>query len=197
MACRNLCIFNFYLITSAVVKCPQSTFQMINTIFWHAVYTKPRWEKKVAALLEAKGITYYCPLNKVIKQWSDRKKTVMEPLFKSYVFIQVEENKKWELLKIPGILSYVTWLGKPAKIKNSEIETIRKFLKEFIAVEVVDLNLAVNGTVKVKQGALMDYQGILLHISGNRASVRIQSMGVELTTIIDKKNLEMVATQNH
>jgi transcription antitermination factor NusG len=170
---------------------------MINTIFWYAVYTKPRWEKKVAALLEAEGITYYCPLNKVVKQWSDRKKTVMEPLFKSYVFIQVEEKKKWEILKVPGILNYVTWLGKPAKIKNSEIDTIRKFLKEFIDVQVVNLNLAVNGTVKVKQGALMDYQGILLHISGNRASVKIQSMGVELTTIIDKKNLEMVSSQNH
>jgi transcription antitermination factor NusG len=167
---------------------------MTNNNFWYAVYTKPRWEKKVAALLEEKGITYYCPLNKVIKQWSDRKKTVMEPLFKSYVFIQVEESKKWEILKISGIFSYVTWLGKPAKIKNSEIDTIRKFLKEFVSVEVMDLNLAVNGTVKVKQGALMDYQGILLHISGNRASVRIQSMGVELTTIIDKKNLEMVSS---
>ena len=51
--------------------------------WWHAVYTKPRWEKKVAALLDAKGIEYYCPLNRVVKQWSDRKKTVLEPLFKS------------------------------------------------------------------------------------------------------------------
>jgi transcription antitermination factor NusG len=170
---------------------------MDNTIFWHAVYTKPRWEKKVAALLEAKGIPYYCPLNKVVKQWSDRKKTVLEPLFKSYVFIQVEGSKKWEILKIPGIFNYVTWLGKPAKIKDSEIETIRKFLKEFDTVEVVEVNLAVNATVKVKQGVLMNYQGILLNISGNRASVKIESMGLQLTTVIDKKNLEMVTTQNH
>ncbi|MEI9958604.1 MAG: transcription termination/antitermination NusG family protein [Ferruginibacter sp.] len=67
---------------------------MENTTYWHAVYTKPRWEKKVAALLEARGIEYYCPLNKVVKQWSDRKKVVLEPLFKSYVFVHVEEAKK-------------------------------------------------------------------------------------------------------
>jgi transcription antitermination factor NusG len=165
-----------------------------NHTYWHAVYTKPRWEKKVAALLEAKGIEYYCPLNKVVKQWSDRKKTVLEPLFKSYVFVQVAEEKKWDLLNIAGIINYVTWLGKPAKIKEDEIETIRKFLKEFESVEVVDGSLEVNGTVKVKQGVLMNYEGILLHVYGNRASVKIDSMGLQLITTIDKKNLEKVAS---
>jgi transcription antitermination factor NusG len=163
-----------------------------NNSHWHAVYTKPRWEKKVAASLEAKGIEYYCPLTKVVKQWSDRKKTVMEPLFKSYVFVQVAADKKWELLKIDGIINYVTWLGKPANIKESEIITIRKFLKEFKMVEVVQDAIEINKRVKVKQGVLMDYHGILLRISGNRASVRIESMGLQLITTIDKKNLEKV-----
>jgi transcription antitermination factor NusG len=169
---------------------------MENNSWWHAVYTKPRWEKKVAALLEAKGIEYYCPLNKVVKQWSDRKKTVLEPLFKSYVFIQVPDEKKWEVLNINGIINYVTWLGKPAKIKESEIATIRKFLKEFSSVEVVEGVLEINSRVKVKQGALMNYHGILLQISGNRASVKIESMGLQLTTLIDKKNLEIVDSRN-
>jgi transcription antitermination factor NusG len=167
---------------------------MENNSWWHAVYTKPRWEKKVAALLEAKGIEYYCPLNKVVKQWSDRKKTVFEPLFKSYVFIQAPDEKKWEVLNINGIINYVTWLGKPAKIKESEIATIRKFLKEFSSVEVVEGPLHINDRVKVKQGALMNYHGILLQISGNRASVKIESMGLQLTTLIDKKNLEIVSS---
>ncbi len=168
---------------------------MENNSWWHAVYTKPRWEKKVAALLEAKGIEYYCPLNKVVRQWSDRKKTVLEPLFKSYVFIQVPDEKKWEVLNVNGIINYVTWLGKPAKIKESEIATIRKFLKEFSSVEVVDGPLEINSRVKVKQGALMNYHGILLQISGNRASVKIESMGLQLTTLIDKKNLEIAGSE--
>ena len=160
--------------------------------YWHALYTKPRWEKKVADLLDAKGVEHYCPLNKVIKQWSDRKKVVLEPLFKSYVFVKVDEAKKWDLLKIAGVLNYVTWLGKPAKIKETEIDTIRRFLKEFKTVEVVNDMLEVNARVKVKQGALMDYQGILIHISGNKASVRIESMGLQLITLVDKKNLELI-----
>jgi transcription antitermination factor NusG len=169
---------------------PKKLTMRENNNYWHAVYTRPRWEKKVAAALEAKGIEYYCPLTKVVKQWSDRKKTVLEPLFKSYVFVQVAADKKWELLKITGILNYVTWLGKPANIKESEINAIRRFLKEFKNVEVLQDLLEVNTAVKVKQGVLMDYHGILLRISGNRASVRIESMGLQLITTIDKKNLE-------
>ncbi len=158
--------------------------------YWYVVYTKPRWEKKVASLLEARGIVYYCPLNKVIKQWSDRKKVVLEPLFKSYVFLKVEEEKKWDILKFEGILSYVKWLGKPAKIRETEIENIRKFLKEFETVEVVDERLEINARVKVRQGALMNYQGILMYLSGNKACVKIESMGLQLITYFDKKNLE-------
>ncbi len=169
---------------------------MENNTWWHAVYTKPRWEKKVAALLDEKGIEYYCPLNKVVKQWSDRKKTVLEPLFKSYVFVKIAEDKKWDILAINGIINYVTWLGKPAKIKESEIATIRKFLKEFNYVEVVETNLEINAAVKIKQGVLMNYQGIIMQITGNRATVKIESMGLQLTTLIEKKNLEILAAQH-
>src|SRR3954452_20511264 len=105
--------------------------QLKENPYWFAVVTRPRWEKKIAKRLEEKGIEYYCPLNKVVKQWSDRKKVVLEPLFKSYVFIKVAEEKKWDIKKIPGILNYVYWLGKPAQIREEEIITIKKFLSEF------------------------------------------------------------------
>lgn len=160
--------------------------------YWYAVYTKPRWEKKVASMLEAQGIEYYCPLNKVVKQWSDRKKTVLEPLFKSYVFVQVEEKQKWDLLKINGIVNYVHWLGKPAKIKESEIETVKKFLNEFSGVEVVDETSPIHSKVKIKHGVLMNYRGILMEVSGNKAIVKIESMGLQLTAVFDKKNLELI-----
>src|SRR5450759_4619611 len=92
---------------------------------WYAVSTRPRWEKKVAQVLDTKGIENYCPLNKVVKQWSDRKKIILEPIFRGYVFVKVEEQKKWDIKKIDGILNYVYWLGKPAKIKEEEINTIK------------------------------------------------------------------------
>ena len=163
-----------------------------HSTFWYAVYTRPRWEKKVAGLLHDKGIEHYCPLNKVTRQWSDRKKVVMEPLFKGYVFVQVAEDKKWELMNINGIVNYVYWLGKPAKIRESEIATIRKFLNEFSEVEVIEGTLPVNATVRIKQGVLMNYHGILLELQGNKAKVKIESMGLQLSAFFDRKNLEVV-----
>lgn len=162
-------------------------------LHWFAVYTKPRWEKKVATILEEQGIENYCPLNKVVKQWSDRKKIVLEPIFKSYVFVRVPEAEKWELRNVNGIINFVYWLGKPARIKDEDIFTIRKFLNEFSEVAVEETpKLAVNSKVRIKQGVLMNYHGILVEISGNRAKVKIESMGIQLSAQFDRKNLEPV-----
>ena len=159
---------------------------------WYAVNTRPRWEKKVAQILDTKGIENYCPVNKVVKQWSDRKKIILEPIFKCYVFVKVEEQKKWDVKRIDGILNYVYWLGKPAKIKEEEINTIKKFLHEFSDVAVEQIGLHVNQKVRIRQGVLMNYEGILLELSGSRAFVKIESMGLQLSAHFDKKNLENI-----
>ena len=162
------------------------------TSYWYAVHTKPRWEKKVAALLGEQGIEHYCPLNKVVRQWSDRKKKILEPLFKGYVFVKPAEEARWDILKTNGIVNYVHWLGKPAKIRDSEIDIIRRFLHEFEDIEVTEMAVRVNSTVQVKQGVLMNYKGIVLELHGNRAKVQIASMGIQLSAFFDKKNLEIV-----
>lgn len=159
---------------------------------WYAVYTKPRWEKKIAQKLQEKGITGYCPLNRVTRQWSDRKKVVLEPLFKGYVFVQIEDERKWDVKTVNGVLNYVYWNGKVAIVRDEEIETIRKFLNEFSDVEVREYTFEVNKKVRIKQGVLMNHEGILLEISGNRARVKIESMGMELSAIFEKSNLEPV-----
>ena len=159
---------------------------------WYAVYTKPRWEKKVAKLLDEKGIENYCPLNKVVKQWSDRKKVIMEPIFKSYVFVRVEDKDKFELKNISGILNFVYWLGKPAIVRDQDIDIIRKFLNEFGEVTVSEIDqFKVNAKVRVKQGIMMNYHGLLVEVMGNKAKVKIESMGIYLFAQFDKKNLEL------
>ena len=159
---------------------------------WYAVYTKPRWEKKVAAMLLEAGIENYCPINKVTRQWSDRKKVVLEPVFKGYVFVKVEEQKKWEVKSIPGILNFVYWLGKPAVIRDEEIDVIRKFLNEFNDVQVESKGLVVNSEVRIKQGVLMNYHGVIVEVIGSRAVVKIDSLDLQLSAHFDKKNLEII-----
>src|SRR6185369_1134152 len=98
---------------------------------WFAVYTKPRWEKKVSVFFTERGIESYCPLNKVHKQWSDRVKLVEEPLFKSYVFVHIPKNGQAAVRLVNGVLNFVYWLGKPAVIKQVEIDRIKRFLNEY------------------------------------------------------------------
>ena len=81
--------------------------------------------------MTSRGLESYCPLNKVRKQWSDRIKLVEEPLFKSYVFVHVPEEDQTRVRMVDGVLNYVYWQGKPAVIKEKEIEDIRRFLNEY------------------------------------------------------------------
>jgi transcription antitermination factor NusG len=156
------------------------------------VYTRPRWEKKIATLLDNRGIENYLPLNKVLKQWSDRKKMVQEPLFKGYLFIKISEKDKWDVKLVDGILNYVHWLGKPAVVKESDIENIKKFLQEFDNVQVVDKLLQKGDAVIVQQGIMMNYKGIILEVLHNKAIVNIDSMGIKLNATFDLNKLQTV-----
>ena len=159
---------------------------------WYAVYTKPRWEKKICAQLEKKGLVYYCPMNKVRRKWSDRYKVIEEPLFKSYVFVQVSEEEKTRVRLTDGVVNFLYWNGKPGVIKDEEIEVIRKFLNEYEQVEARPLSLAAGEKVRVKTGLLMDKEGIVIKVLNNRAFVVLESLWYELTAQFEKNNLEPV-----
>ena len=159
------------------------------TSHWYAIYTKPRWEKKVHALLTGKKLESYCPLNKVTKKWSDRVKTVEEPLFKSYVFVHINEEEQSKVRMTAGVMNFVYWLGKPAVIPAREIETIRKFLNEYENVIAEPLQLKKDARVTIKQGLFMDHEAKVLKIEGNRVKLVIESIGYTLIASVDKKNL--------
>lgn len=156
---------------------------------WYAVYTKPRWEKKVHSLFTEKGLVSYCPLNKVRKRWSDRIKLVEEPLFKSYVFVQVQDEQQPQVRMVNGVLNFVYWNGKPAIVKESEIDTIRKFLNEYSDVEVKPMNLQANQAVMVKRGLLMNNTGRIRRLMNNKVEVLIESLGYTLVASLEKSNI--------
>lgn len=145
-------------------------------------------------LLTIRNVQNYCPLNKVQKQWTDRKKITEEPLFKGYVFVHVSENEKWEVAKTEGILNYVHWLGKPAIVKENDINCIKMFLNEFENVQIIAIEkpIALNEKVIIKQGLLMNYKGIVLELIGKSARVKIEQLGFMLSATIEQINLEKV-----
>ena len=104
---------------------------------WYVIYTKPKWEKKVAEQLAEAGIDCYCPLITQIRQWSDRKKKVEVPLFNSYVFVQLDESERNSVFQSAGVVRYLFWLGKPAIVRHEEIEVIKKWINTSDAADIM------------------------------------------------------------
>ena len=156
---------------------------------WLAVYTRPRWEKKVNQLLIEKGLESYCPLNKVRRKWSDRVKIVEEPLFKSYVFVKVTDEDRTAVRMTNGTVNFVYWDGKPAVIKEKEITAIKRFLDEYENVEARPADLSINQRVRITNGSLMDQEGKVLDIRHKTARVAIDSLGYILIAYIDRTKL--------
>jgi transcription antitermination factor NusG len=160
---------------------------------WFALYTKPRWEKKVHRALTQLGFESYCPLNKVRRKWSDRIKVVEEPLFKSYVFVHVEDAMRPEVRYVDGVLNFVYWNKKPAVVKDEEIVAIKRFLSEYDDVEVKTMDVQPADEVVISAGVMMGAKGRVLRVMGNNIiEVRIESLGFILTAKFDKKAIAKV-----
>jgi transcriptional antiterminator RfaH len=150
---------------------------------WFALYTKPRNEKKVAENLAALGIEVYCPLVTTIKQWSDRKKKVESPLIPSYVFVKIEEANRKDVFQVAGVVQYVFWLGKPAKIQPHEIEA----LKAQLATPVINVTietLTPNAQIQISEGPFKNQMAVVEKVSTNKVTLILKSLGIRL--IIDR-----------
>ena len=152
---------------------------------WLVIYVTPRWEKKVYASLTNKAFEVYCPMQKSLKQWKDRKKWVEEPLIKGYLFVHVEEAQKWELLKaVPGILNYVHHCGKPAVVREQDILHLRMFLNEYQDIQVAPITLQKEDEVLINSGLFMDQVAIIEDIKGKYAILKIPTLGVYLSATL-------------
>src|SRR5690606_30182803 len=156
---------------------------------WLAIYSRPRWEKKVTQLLAEKGLESYCPLNKVRRKWSDRVKLVEEPLFKSYVFVRISEEDRTQVRMTPGVINFVYWNGKPAHIKDREINAIKQFLNDHENVVVEPIDLAINQRVQVIRGPLMGQEGKVIGVNRKAVKIAIDTLGYMLVAYIDKTKI--------
>ncbi|MFP5040998.1 UpxY family transcription antiterminator [Parasediminibacterium sp. JCM 36343] len=162
---------------------------------WFALYTKPRWEKKVHEGLLKRGVDSWCPVQRIEKQWTDRKKIIEEPLFRSYVFVNIDfEPQRLKVLQTDGVLNFVHYLGKPAIIKDEEIDTIKRYLSEIDAkVELRTLQgFRTDTKVKITQGVFMDKEGTVLREGRKKVYVQLQSLGQVMVVEFSVAHLEQI-----
>jgi transcription antitermination factor NusG len=121
----------------------------------------------------------WCPLQKIERQWSDRKKVIEDPLFKSYVFVRIDDTERAKVLMTDGVLNFVYYLGKPAVIKNDEVDTIKKYLAEKDAsIFIISQEGFKEETkIKVNHGVFMGNEGTVLRGGKKKVYVKLESLG--------------------
>lgn len=159
---------------------------------WYAIYVKSRTEKKVAAELEAEDIDFYLPLEKRLKQWSDRKKWVEEPLFRSYIFVYIE-NKDYYRALVRNTVKYITFEGKAVPVPPQQIEAVKMYLNEKEPPQTNDEDWETGKEVEVISGKLTGLKGVLLEAKGkSRVKVEIDVVGSAIILQIPKSKLRLM-----
>jgi transcriptional antiterminator RfaH len=156
---------------------------------WYVLYTKPRNEKKVAQRLSEAGYNVYCPLQKVRRQWSDRTKVLEEPLFTSYLFIQIEDNRRDEVFTFPGTVRYLFWLRRPAQVRQVEIHAIKKWLGQYNHEDMGISQIMPGDFVRIASGQFSGEEAVLLDRRSHKAVVQLKELGLQLTLSLRNNDL--------
>lgn len=164
------------------------------TYKWYAVYTRPNNEKKIYSTLIEDNIECYLPLKRSLRKWSDRKKWIEEPLFKSYIFVKVSHIEYFNVLSIPGVVYYVKFGGQPQSIPDNQIDYIKTIVQQKEKeVEVNYENIRKGSECEVLVGPLKGVKGEIVRISGqSRLLIRLASMGVSLHVNIAKDEIKLI-----
>ena len=137
---------------------------------WIAVYTKSRHEKVVIQELENKNIEAYCPIFKERRQWSDRKRWVEFPLFRSYVFAKIELKNSIYILQAMGVHHIIKFQGNISIIPNEIIQNIKSMIDGGFTVEQVEYFVK-GDEVIVVEGPLKGMEGIVVKIKNENKLV--------------------------
>jgi transcription antitermination factor NusG len=160
---------------------------------WFAIYTRSRNEKRVYERLVETGIDTFLPLMKVLKQWSDRKKWVEEPLFRSYIFVRITPKEYYQVLNVIGVVRYVTFEGKAVPIPPQQILAIKQFLNNEEDVRESGEVFEIGDRVEIFRGSLKGLSGDLIDMQGKqKVRVEIESIGQSIILTIPKSYLRTI-----
>jgi transcription antitermination factor NusG len=148
---------------------------------WYPVYTNPRAEKKAYELLAKKKIEVYLPLKKTLKQWSDRKKWIQEPLISSYLFVYITVSEMADVLTTSGISRFIYFSGKVATMPEKQIEQIKRLLQTDSPFSITTKQFEKGEQVRVIAGPLQGLTGELIEYqSEKRILLRLGPVGESL-----------------
>jgi transcription antitermination factor NusG len=145
---------------------------------WFVFYTKSRQEKKVRDFLIKKGFAVFLPMQKVLRQWSDRKKKVEVPLFNSYIFVYIPVHQIPQVLQVPGVAWSIRHNDSPSFLRDQEYDLIQRYLSTGLLIEVLHQNTFEEGVrVVVMDGPLKGAMGRVAAKSPDKLMVWLETLG--------------------
>ncbi|MNJ97636.1 Transcription antitermination protein RfaH [compost metagenome] len=152
---------------------------MIDNLYrWYPVYTNSRAEKRAYQELQKKHIECYLPLRKELKQWSDRKKIVEEPLFKSYLFVKISSREYSEVLMTQGINRFLYFSGQVAVMPDKQMEDLKLLLASGEDLDLIDYEIQPGEKVLVNAGPFKGMIAELVSIKNKKSLVlKLENLG--------------------
>jgi len=160
---------------------------------WYAMYTRPRFEKRLASELEYLGFVVFLPLQKKLKQWSDRKKWVEEPLFRSYLFVYTCDQNRAKAFGTDGFVKYVHFNNVVATIPENIISNLKILLSSGVELEVVKRKLRKGEMVKVITGNMIGLEGeFISYKKKNIIVIKMEILNQYVSTEINLNNVQLL-----
>ena len=158
---------------------------------WYAIRVKSRSEKRVYTDLTEQGIEAYLPLQKKLRQWSDRKKWVEMPLISGYVFVYISRKEYEIVLRVFNVVSYIYFEGKAAVIREEDINLLKRMLGQVdVELEITEEQFKPGQKVEIIAGPLLGVIGELIELKGkNKVALRIPPLGYTVLIEAPGKNI--------
>jgi transcription antitermination factor NusG len=114
------------------------------------------------------------------------------PAFRGYVFVNIHDAIRWEILATGGVLNFVLHDGKPARIPQREIDEVRRFFHGLENETILENDIRVHDKARVYSGPLMGLEGEIADVQHRYALLNIPSLGLQMQVKVSLANLQVV-----
>jgi transcriptional antiterminator RfaH len=161
---------------------------------WYLVYCKPRQEKVAQENLARQSFETYLPMVCVEKRRNRQIVSQIEPMFPRYLFIQLTPGVQnfAPIRSTLGVSKLVEFGLKPAQVPDALVESLKNKAAPDSYMEIKMPEPKVGDKVRVVDGVMYGYEGILtakssrervellLEMVGTCARVKVPLVDIEL-----------------
>jgi len=160
---------------------------------WYSIQTRYRFERKVTAQLQSKGLQTFLPLLEEFHRWSDRRQPIYIPLFSGYTFahFDLSAGVRIELLHTEGVIGVINVRGVATPIPAKQIDDLQRLLSQKVPC-ALHAFLKIGQRVRIRGGCLDGLEGILEQRAEKNLVIAIESIQRAVAITIEGYELELI-----